>query len=136
MPPTPLMPSAPMVQQSAPRPAVHLPTIVQQQAPPAPQMPYSAPIQQLPRPIVNHGISVDGKVKDAIELAAFAISALKVTVTRLSVIYELYGPHPMIICGRITRYKSFLSVFNTSNMQHNDINLAKQRLQDAVRSLE
>ena len=100
MPPTPLMPSAPMSQQSAPRPAVHLPTIVPQQAPPAPQMPQSAPIQQLPRPMVNHGLSVDGKVKDAIELAAFAISALKVTdtlKTRSAEIYELHILHMMII---------------------------------------
>lgn len=81
MPPTPSMPTAPMVQQSAPRPVVHLPTIAPQQAPPAPQMPHSAPMQQLPRPVASHGLSVDGKVKDAIELAAFAISALKVITT-------------------------------------------------------
>ena len=93
MPPTPAMPIAPMAQQSAPRPhgSVHLPTIVAPQAPSPPQMLQSVPPQQLPRPMNNHGLSVDGKVKDAIELAAFAISALKVTVTlqtRLSLIYE------------------------------------------------
>jgi hypothetical protein len=53
-----------------------------QQQPQPQQQQYTQPQPppQLPRPVVmNQGLTVDGKVKDAIELAAFAISALKVT---------------------------------------------------------
>jgi hypothetical protein len=72
------------------RPATHFPTIVNaMQAPPA----YSAPPQQHyvppPMPVFSAASSGPNNSKDAIELAAFAIAALKVRETDLHVPRQL-----------------------------------------------